>query len=390
MDRSHRPDAGKAAGCWALDVLEGVLGTDWVAKAVTREGRVPDPFLHASMHAVAFAQTLEWALRLHVLKGVPGMGRVRSQLAGDARSDRRAHTNLQLEVAALALREGLLTSVESGVHQGGPPADLMLTESMAVETFVVLSDQGMRQSLNYGDQVGKRVMSISIHYDVAIEGKLEEELSAEDTKAWLDRIEEAASSVAATGQEIGLDSVHGPVRVMRRTPTSGTHSFQGPTATAQGWPRTVSRLREKAEQAQRSGARWLRLDLLDGFWQFTSWATSPFAEKTEALAHWAREALADSRWVGGVVLSCGAADTQGGAYVTETYEGTNAVLGIRRPIAPARVREAVIVPLRAGSLDDAAMWLKLYNDEGGWLDWALARAGLPPASEVLGFIPMDV
>jgi hypothetical protein len=51
------------------------------------------------------------ALQYHLLDGVPGIGRVQRQMRKDLRDERRRHSALQLEVAALGPRAGLATAL---------------------------------------------------------------------------------------------------------------------------------------------------------------------------------------------------------------------------------------------------------------------------------------
>jgi len=389
LQRSTRSEAGRSAGIWALDVLEEVLGEDWLGRVIEREGRPPDSFLYVSAHAVAFLQVLELALRLKLLEAVPGMGRVRADLARDPVGSRRAHTSLLLEVASLALRQGELVAVESKTSGSPNPADILLAGALPVETFVILMDDAMRKNRAYSSQVGNQVIQIGLRHDVWISGKLAECLDAAETSTWLAVLEETAAQVEADGIERAVDHEAGSVRV---TSLSRSHTasapFSGPDEVGRGWPRVASKLRDKAVQAQASGATWLRVDLMDGLWQFSPWGQSALPDKTEAIADWTRQALASAVGLNGVVVTCGSALAEG-QFVADFYSGEAGVLGMRRIIDVWRVREAIIIPLAPRSLQDAGRWLALYDDEGLWLDWALERVGLPPAKDVTCFQPIN-
>src|SRR4051812_20728231 len=98
MSRSQRSDGGKAAGLWAIDVLERQLGRDWPELVWKAERRMPPELANASGHAVAFAELLDFALQLELLREAPGMGKVRRTLMTDLRSQARAHTRVQLQL----------------------------------------------------------------------------------------------------------------------------------------------------------------------------------------------------------------------------------------------------------------------------------------------------
>ncbi|HLI56330.1 MAG TPA: hypothetical protein VKY26_04760 [Actinomycetota bacterium] len=332
---------------------------------------------------------LELALRLKLLEAVPGMGRVRADLARDPVGSRRAHTSLLLEVASLALRQGELVAVESKTSGSPNPADILLAGALPVETFVILMDDAMRKNRAYSSQVGNQVIQIGLRHDVWISGKLAECLDAAETSTWLAVLEETAAQVEADGIERAVDHEAGSVRV---TSLSRSHTasapFSGPDEVGRGWPRVASKLRDKAVQAQASGATWLRVDLMDGLWQFSPWGQSALPDKTEAIADWTRQALASAVGLNGVVVTCGSALAEG-QFVADFYSGEAGVLGMRRIIDVWRVREAIIIPLAPRSLQDAGRWLALYDDEGLWLDWALERVGLPPAKDVTCFQPIN-
>jgi hypothetical protein len=72
-----------------------------------------------------------------------------------------------------------------------------------------------------------------------------------------------------------------------------------------GWSRTASRLKQKAQQTEASGATWLRADLLNGIFWASEWAHSPLPDKTAAMAELIKSALVDQHHLS--VWSCRAA-----------------------------------------------------------------------------------
>jgi hypothetical protein len=97
---------GVLRGRWALEVLAADLGPMWPIEAINQFGEIPLPLLLASGHTIAYAQTLEIALRVHLLRHVSGFADARNEIKGDRRADGAMHFTLQMEVAGLARRCG--------------------------------------------------------------------------------------------------------------------------------------------------------------------------------------------------------------------------------------------------------------------------------------------
>jgi hypothetical protein len=66
------------------------------------------------------------------------------------------------------------------------------------------------------------------------------------------------------------------------------------------------------------------------------------------------------------------------------YESAHGGVALRRLIAPMRVLETMMIPLRTSPDQSALMWADVYDDEPSWLDAALQEAGLPSGDSVLG------
>ena len=50
----------------------------------------------------------------------------------------------------------------------------------------------------------------------------------------------------------------------------------------------------------------------------------------------------------------------------------------------ARVRETMIIPVTPRGRSRATTWLGMYDTKERWLDWALARAGIPTRHQIFG------
>jgi len=161
----------------------------------------------------------------------------------------------------------------------------------------------------------------------------------------------------------------------------------GPAVESDMWPRTLSKLVEKAEQTKGVKPIWLRINAYHGLWQFTPWSLRSLAEKLTIMCESVRAGLADYGHLSGVVFSNGAGLGQG-RFFDEVQEGDNGAIGLRRLLTPLRVRETLIIPLRSdttGAVVDGpgrTVWCGIYEHEPSWLDWALEQFGLPSVREI--------
>lgn len=137
---------------------------------------------------------------------------------------------------------------------------------------------------------------------------------------------------------------------------------------------------EKAERMSASGAQWLHLTVLTGLWAFTDWGCGPLEDKAPTMSTALVEALGDHRPLGVVLTSAPslAPDDMG-----EELAQCPAGLSLRIGVQALRGRESLIMPLTAEAVQTSEDWLALARAERSWLDWALARRGLPMVAEML-------
>ena len=295
MARSRWPDAWRQAGGWALGQMRATLGDAWVERCWQAEGRVPGELLMASGYTVAFGFLLEWALRLHLLQDLAGMGYLRRALRKHLDQAWRRHAALELEVAALGLRVGYDVRLEGKRAGSGRPVDVTLGRDGAdftVEAFALLLDAESAGAGRYDHHVAGELLRIEARHGVSFAGSLHLRLGDEELAAWLQDVEEAAAQAVTTGTTQVLATRAGDLRIRPPGDASPTQ-LTYPITEAAGWPRTVARLQQKAEQARASGATWLRADLLDGIWWASSWSREELPDKTSTMAGLLREALAD-------------------------------------------------------------------------------------------------
>lgn len=296
MNRSNHSLSGKAAGLWALDVLERKLGSDWPVRVYEATGSSPSE-VFAFAYAAEFGKLLELALRLTALEAVSGCGGVRTELRSDLRHERRHHSSLQLEVAALAHELGWTTAMEARGSPDTPPADVVFAGpagEIRVEARVVLRDDPSRAATDYWDSISARLLEVEATFGVVVSGGIDEFVPQQALGMLFEAIRRSAPRVAASKVSESVGCGFGRIRVLPDGQAEGA-SFSEPRSTSNGWPRLALILGDKAAQAERSHASWLRLDVLDGLWQLTEWAASSLPSKTDQLASAIRATLKSSR-----------------------------------------------------------------------------------------------
>jgi hypothetical protein len=377
--RGQRPEPWRRAGLWALDELRGILGEDWPGAAPS--GWFPPELGAAYSHTREYTRLLELALRLHRFADASGIASLRNSLKTDRRQDRWLHISLQLEVAALAARAGADTSFESR-QQGRYPADVRLVAdelTIAIEAFSLLTSERWRAGVDMSDAISDRLTAIERRYGVACEVDFAGELlEPEALRRFLDQIELAAA-VVAEGQPVDLARAGA---ASARVSRGDKPSFNGPSITENPWRRISARLADKREQTRESGERvWLRLDLLDGTWQFSPWSQAPLADKLAAFGAQIRHEFGSRGPLAGVVASSGSAMALTGLS-DETVRAIDGSSALRRVIAPLRARETLVVPLGPDALEAGHFLRELYSNEAAWLDEALATEGLASTIEI--------
>lgn len=376
---TSRPDAARRAGLWALDVLRPFFGDDWVTRFHTAAKFVPGFLLQVPSHSVALVEVLEWAARIDATRDVPGSRSVRRHLQRDLVEHRLSHTALQLELAALAATVGR-SSFEVRLASASP-VDVVITHgdgSIPIEAFVLNLDEQMRAGFRSDDELSNGMMRIRFQHDVEFDGELRAPLVGAELADWLRRLDEVAARVAAAGEHEHFADDHSDVNVVPAHVADGLR-FSGPPRLGRGWDRTERRLRAKGEQARTSGARWLRVDMRDGLWQFSSWSTQPFPVRVDNIATATAQALA-GLGLDGIVVSSGACQLQGD-YIGLSRPSSEH-LGMGRRLDYFRARETVILPFTEQGFCEANIWHAMYEREPDWLTEALMRHGQPSLDEI--------
>jgi hypothetical protein len=385
------------AGLWALRVVGEILGETWPGDTWKKTAeRTGTPWLPADLgashyHLRHYTRLLEIALRLTEFENTPGIGVLRDQLINDRTPQRWEHTLLQLELAALGTAVGfdvtfegaVMGTVESGISAW--PFDVRVVSddlTIPFETFALLPSQRWLQAMKRSDEISARVDAIRHRYGVECEVDFHGETLAGDgaLERFLRGIEFGAAVVAA-----GVPShlvVEGEARALIGYDLKRRYS--GPRIAERGaLRRAAMRMQQKRDQtADGLKGVWLRVDLLDGTWQFTPWAQSDIDTKIEQLAARIRSAFGRTlAGVAGVLVSSGLCLNLGGLE-DATHETIRGELALRRTIGPSRVRETMIIPLSSDASRQARYVRRVYEHEPAWMERALRRAGLPSRDRI--------
>jgi hypothetical protein len=371
MAESFRCDEGRAAGLWALEVLESHLSPDWIGKVIRREGSPPSEVAASSFHTLAAS--------LELGRQIPGMARVRHSIDSDFREESRRHAFVQMELAMLARHSDANAALEASVKDGCPPVDALLSKGpviLPVEVRVILLDDSTRAGRHLADALSVGLMRLNFSGDVTFDGSISDDVTDADVDSIL---EAAGAATAAAGSENRRVRVEHSLADLEAVPgslaTPGT-MLNIPAGTGPGIRRVGWILRSKVEQAAKSGATWLRVDLLDGTWMFTPWAQRNLADKTMVMARLLSETFAGVKELRGVVVSSGRAQAQG-TVVSQSFR-SGQVFGLSRSLGPHWGRETIVVPLAPGAEAEAMAWVEVYDSEAQWLDSALCEFGWPP------------
>jgi hypothetical protein len=374
-------EAWRQTGDWALDVLEGQLGPDWPELVRNKNPTGGAPMLAwAAGHVSAYVSLVELALRLDLLKGCPGFAKARTAIRSDPRPGQLVASEMQLEVAGLALRIGCNPTLEPS-HEGCRPADIAFetkTGEYIVEARAVLTSAAWEGGSEWTDALFEDIRQVESRYAVRCEGEVSRVLNDDARKLLLEAIETRAQLVAAGLEAPRIVDVGASLQIYQRDrrPAGG---LRGPELHGDSWSRIAGRIREKVDTATESGANWLRLDARNGLWQFSDWATRPLMAKAELLETVVRDALGTFH---GIIASCGSVLRQGD-FSDESVTAWPGVVAVRRTLPFVRVRETVVVAASPAMIDESEFWREIYANEATWLDWALAKRNLPTVGDIL-------
>lgn len=372
---------GVAAVELAIDEAERMLGPSWPSRQFERKGWWPGEFNLLMFHAAALPQFLAFVMRLEAAANEPTFTTVLRGLKRGVTSTDWRHALLQLEVHRALRSPGTAITFEPEITGSRNKADLMITPSegspFLVETTSLARADVDQAWEEYEHNVWQAVTTLELRHNVRIAVELIDHRNETETATWLAAIEAAAASSEHEVQRV--ESPMGRAEVRRAGSPTPERTFVGAVATRDGWRRLGRALQAKARQSEGPLPVWLRVDALDGFFQFTEFATLDWTEHVDRVATNLREDLAGASHLAGVVLSSGPAVVLGATDPTAENQTTRSAAGcgLRRLISAHTVRETVVVTLRDDVTDQRERWTAAYAAEPEWLPHDLSGRALP-------------
>jgi hypothetical protein len=288
-----------------------------------------------------------------------------------------------LEVARVAADQGDTVSFEPAIPGSNKYGDLLINggtdQEWMVETTTVpraAVDLGWEA---YEDSFATAIRLIEHRHGVTCVVVLDDHMAEDETRAWLAAVEDVARSTTAVSGVPIVPSEIGTVAVHHHPVPTGTATFTGAAQYRNGWHRLGRTLAAKANQVRGPWPAWIRVDCLDGLFQFTDWAKMAPQERIQAIAAAIRGNVEWPDNAEGVVLSTGPALSLGATDPSAENATVHTPDGIfvRRLLASHLVRETLVIPLRDRGSSRAVWWAEGYSHEPQWLDQDLDGAGQP-------------
>jgi hypothetical protein len=378
-----RPPAWRETVLWAIDRLSQELGTIWPETAFGKHGRVPgglEKLIGGHPHATA--DWIELALMFTELRAVPGIAKVRRELAGDSREEKLISGRLQMEVATLARARALDQVVlEPQVGTGPRQADVAFDVDgtpVVVETVAVLADQHARAAIAFWNVMAARIQGVTSRHGVRVSGQVGRELAPHEQQALIDALAAICRAVQADQTVRTLERADLDTALTVTTDASELAILGGPPLAMDPTRRLMGRIAEKALQTDGAARVWIRVDARDAVQNTSPWGHGLLRDHAGVLEVQARMMLAEATHVAGVVISTGTRfeNHERPDDVVATEGGSFAVC---RRLHPFRRRETLVLPIRRdlATSAEARTWTELYATEPEWLPAALARRGLP-------------
>lgn len=393
ISRNGLSDDGTATMQWALAQLRTLVGESWLGRQYRKQRRLPAELLYAGTHRYALPQALSLVLRLDRAFSEPTFAKVRSEFRRGADSSAWRHILLQLEVARAAADQGDAVTFEPSIPGSNSKGDLLIApntpEAWMVETTTLPRADVDLNWQTYEDQFEAVIRSIERRHDVTCTTVLNDHMAADETQAWLVAVDAAAGSADQTSDPTVVRSEIGTVTIHRDRVPSGTTLFSGAVQYRDGWHRLGRALATKARQIAGPWPAWIRIDCLDGLFQFTEWASAQPQKRIEAIATAIRSNVVWPANAEGIALSSGPAVSLNAldpAAETVTAHTTHGAF-LRRLLSPHLVRETFVIPVNDQNQSRTLWWINAYANEPDWLNQDLAAAGKPPLEQLWAASP---
>ncbi len=379
LDRAHRHETYAQVGYWALEMLHGRLGEDWLRRAVSKsDDEFPLALDLLGSHTLALAEALEWAIRLDLSSDWDGGADMLRDLRNDPRTARLLHTRAQLTVAAAGSKLGWPVELEPS-RENRRPADVKFSTSAgtaSVEIRVLTQSKRARERFAAVESESEWLTMLGLTEGIWIGGKLDRHLTPSERDAVEEFVKSNAAHVLA-GERPSLSLDGASLTLASRATDAG--ALHSPTVKEDLFWRMVYAIAEKAVKMKESGAQWLHITVLTGLWRFTVWGQSSLDERLKIMMSALDDVLGDQKPEG--IVLCSAAGLAPAATEEMVQVGSGAAL--RRVIRPLRARETLIMGFSSCARATIPAWQALADAEGDWLDWALDRYALPSIGEIL-------
>ena len=386
--------AGKQEVRKAVDAIAEYLGDDWLDKFLPR-GSSPSPNAHLPLMSLewwpsndvphVFSRILELGSRLSLLKGKSGLGDVRKMMRNDL--GQFAHSLLQFEVGALALRAGWDVVFEPEVTAHGVRrTDLYLSrndDSMLVEAKVFLLDKTTTEDLRFSDRISMEIHAIEMKEGVTFDGPIDPSIDEEALADWLGKLRSLAADAARTGLRLETTTPSGRRLVVSPGRPSAESILSTTIRHGDEWRRIVTAIKGKSNQGRGGDPLWLRFDETSHFWALFLPSDRPRRDIHEQLARCLASILMPFNHVAGLVLSRQPVVGSPGETDDTCHPLDGKATSLTRTTQAPFWRESLIVPGRHPSAQrHLAEWSRWYDDEARWLSWALDQRGQPPPAEL--------
>lgn len=409
-DAKNLTERGRDVALWAADALRRAFGDNFITKAWDYQWTHPPArdWEHPELHPVfnqgvwPLVNSAPWALaNLVQLAAQLELVRTFSRPVRESMQDYRdpvkwIHGVLQLEMAGLGLHAGWQASFEPPLGTGRF-ADVRLDSpsvSLLIETSSFRMSKRELQALELAEELTGRVMfglhDIGMRHQVHISGDVLELTPEVQTAEWLREVEVAAAATAHDGEAREIAAPSTGIVCITRDMVEGqslTVSCPNPEAPPDPWARLAYKVREKAEQAAGSYQPvWVRLEEFAGIWLGLNQAQLTLTDKLTFLTPIARQLLEPYPSLAGIIVApaalwAGNAETH---RLQETIIRRDVgVAAVRSPLPPHRARETIIVARMTGVDANLDSLVRLYEQEGSWLDWALGQLGFPSFRDLM-------
>ena len=351
-------------------------------RVAVAEGRAPSDLLLSMVHAVAFGELLDLALRLHLLENAEGMGVVRRDLKMTFANSDVCTPGCCSTSPLSRSKRGHDVAMEKRMAVDLAPTDLVITTPIGqldCETFAVLTDDVMRQGTTTRNRSPVRYAGSAGAGSSSTGSSSGAHQRSDDRLAGPGR--RGRTLVKSDGEAREVDHPIGPVRIFSLTEAAQrSTSFTGPPMTGGSNDRLGGILRKKAQQAAAEARRGSAPRSWTGFGN-SRHGQAGIARQGRGHRRRGATGPRRNRWRPRRRPVCGPAMAQ----------GSSSARARASPTAASRYDDLSAGPCtRDGdhpapptALRQGDTWVGLYDGEPDWLDWALDAAGLPTASSVL-------